>query len=221
MKPISTRLFHRVLMPRHPSSERHPAVIMLHGRGADEEDLLGIAPALDPGLMVLSVRAPYPFAYGGGYTWYDVGEVGTPEPTMFASSYGSLVAFVDEVCAGYPIDTGRLFLYGFSMGSVMSFALGLTLPERFRGIVANSGYVPERTHLELRWDALAATSFFIAHGTQDPVIPVALARRARELFAASNAPISYTEYPMGHEISEGSLDDTVRWMAPLLTRGAG
>lgn len=220
MQAISTRLIHRVLMPEHPSAERHPTVIMLHGRGADEEDLLGISRALDPRLLILSVRAPYPFAYGGGYTWYDVGEVGTPEPTMFASSYDALVEFVSRACTAYPVDTGRLFLYGFSMGSVMSFALGLTLPERFRGVVANSGYVPERTHLAFRWDGLAATSFFIAHGTQDPIIPVALARRAQELFAASNAPVSYAEYPMGHEISERSLSDTVGWMAPLLTGSA-
>jgi len=220
MKLITTQLVHRVLEPAHASAGPHPTLIMLHGRGADEQDLLGIAPALDPRLLIVSARAPFPFGPGGGYTWYDVGEVGAPQPEMFASSYERLLAFVEEVRAGYPVDTGRLFLYGFSMGSVMSLALGLTHPELFRGIVANSGYVPEGTHLTLRWDGLGATAFFIAHGTFDPIIPVAFARRARELFASSNAPVSYAEYPMGHEISERSLRDTVDWMATLLDGSA-
>jgi phospholipase/carboxylesterase len=189
---------------------------MLHGRGADEEDLLGLASYLDERLAVVSARAPYPFEYGGGFTWYDIDETGVPDPEMFRTSYDRLTAFVKEVLDGYPIDRSNLFLLGFSMGSMLSFSLALTRPELFRGVIANSGYVPEGTDLVLRWNELASTAFFIAHGTFDPVIPVGLGRRTRDQFQTSNASWVYREYPMGHEISPESLTDAAQWLKELL-----
>jgi phospholipase/carboxylesterase len=216
MKPLETSLTHRVFMPERPVHGRHPAIIFIHGRGADEEDLLGLSPACDERLLLLSVRAPYPYPPGGGYTWYDADARGTPEPSMFRRSYDMLTGFVEDIRSGYPIDPGRVFLFGFSMGSVMALALSLTRPERYSGVVAHSGYVPEHTNLSFRWKSLAQTSFFLAHGSLDPVIPISLARRAQALFMDSNASLTYREYPMGHQISDESLGDAVRWMAPLL-----
>ena len=211
MKPIDTSLLHRVILPEHSSAAVHPTLIMLHGRGADEEDLPGLLPHMDERLLVLSPRAPYPFGYGG-YTWYDVGEVGEPEPAMFSSSYEKLGAFVRDALRHYPIDRERLFLFGFSMGTVMSYALGLSMPETFRGVLANSGYVPEGTNVPLRWRDLSHTGFFIAHGTGDPVIPVTFGRKARDLFGQSNADWTYHEYPMAHQISEESINDAAAWL---------
>ena len=85
MKTINTALFHRVLPPEADSSGPHPALILLHGMGADEEDLIGLVPELDDRLMVLSVRAPFPFP-SGGYTWYSFGEIASPDPVTFADS---------------------------------------------------------------------------------------------------------------------------------------
>jgi phospholipase/carboxylesterase len=209
-------LHHIALEPEDHTPGPHPTMIMVHGRGANEEDLPGLAARLDRRLFVVSVRAPYPFAYGGGYTWYDVGTVGAPEPTMFRESYERLSQFVDEALRDYPIDPTRLFLLGFSMGTVMSLALGLSRPGLVRGVSANSGYIAEGTHLRYRWNELAGTSFFLAHGTLDPVIPIGMARRAKELLASSNAPYAYREYPMAHQISEESLGDIAQWLQPLL-----
>jgi phospholipase/carboxylesterase len=216
MKAIDSSLFHRVVPPLEESSGPHPVLILLHGRGADEEDLLGLAPALDPHLLLLSVRAPFPFMVSGGYTWYDIQQVGTPHPKMFAESYERLSRFLDDALQAYPIDPARVFLFGFSMGAVMSCALGLTRPALIRGVVAHSGYVPEETSLHFRWNELASTAFFIAHGTEDPVISVEYAHRARTLFESSTAPAVLREYSIGHTISEASLADAVHWMQPLL-----
>jgi len=216
VKAISSTLTHRVVPPLEESTDPSPALILLHGRGADEEDLLGLAPALDPHLLLLSVRAPFPFMTGSGHTWYDIQQIGTPHPKMFAESYERLCRFLDDALAGYPIDPRRVLLFGFSMGAVMSFALGLTHPEKIRGVVAHSGYVPEGTGLRLRWRELERTAFFVAHGTEDPILSVEYARRARALFASSNAPASFKEYGIGHTISEESLADATGWMQPLL-----
>jgi phospholipase/carboxylesterase len=209
-------LHHIALRPEGDTPGPHPAMIMVHGRGADEEDLPGLASQLDGRLHILSVRAPFPFTYGGGYTWYDVGEAGSPEPTMFREGYDRLSQFIDEALREYPIDPARLFLLGFSMGAVMSLALGLARPGVVRGVAAHSGYVAEGTHLQYRWDELSGTSFFIAHGTVDPIVPIAMARRAKALLAASRAPHVYREYPMAHQMSEESLGDLAAWLQPLL-----
>lgn len=215
MKTIQASLPHIVLEPEARASGTLPTLIMVHGRGADEEDLPGLAPMLDPRFLILSVRAPFPFPYGG-YTWYEVGEVGSPDPGMFRESHELFVRFVEEIRAGYPVDPSRLFLFGFSMGTVMSYALSLTRPDLVRGVSANSGYVPEGTHLSFRWDGLRDTGFFIAHGTHDPVISVDFGRRARDLFLASNADMTYREYPMGHQISDESIRDVSAWLRSLV-----
>jgi phospholipase/carboxylesterase len=215
MKAIPTSLVHRVLEPEHSPAAVHPTLIMLHGRGADEEDLLGLSSFLDDRLLCISARAPFAFPYGG-YTWYDIGQVGAPLPGMFDESYAKLVTFVDDVLRHYPVDHSRVYLFGFSMGAVMSYALSLTRQELFRGVSTNSGYVPEGTTLRFRWQDLAGKEFHIAHGVEDQVIPVQMARRAKELFAASNATVVYREYPMDHRISEESLADVAAWFKKSL-----
>ncbi len=216
MKPIASTLYHRILLPEHSTAERHPALIMLHGRGADEEDLLGLAPYLDDRFLIISPRAPRPFASNGGFTWYDVGTIGVPDAATFASSYDLLNRLITDAVAGYPIDPGQIFLFGFSMGTVMSYALALTKPGFFRGVAANSGYVPEGTSLALQWNNLAGTDFFITHGTEDPVIPIEAARHARALFERSTATVMYREYPMGHQISDESFADVNAWLTRKL-----
>jgi len=208
-----TALEHRVLRPERDGAGPHPALIMLHGRGADEEDLIPLAEAFDPSLLILSARAPFPFPSGGGFTWYDVGTIGTPEPAMFRKSCDLLSQFLDEALRAYPVDPAEIYLLGFSMGAVMSYAIALTRPGLFRGVIAHSGYIPEGTHIDLNWGEAHRTPFFIAHGTLDPVIPVAMARRARLLFENAHGRMEYREYPMGHEISRESLRDAAAFLA--------
>lgn len=216
MKAIETTLYHTVFGPRLAGPGPHPTIVLLHGMGADEEDLAGLHTALDGRFLFLSVRAPFPFPVGGGFTWYDFDGTGTPHPETFRSSYDRLVGFLQDIRRGYPVDPGRLILFGFSMGTVMAHAVALTHPGLLRGLVANSGYVPERTHLTFRWDLLGDLDLLITHGTEDPVIPVAMGRRTRELYAASPAHMHYREYPMAHSISQESLDDAAAWLVHLL-----
>jgi len=137
---------------------------------------------------------------------------------MFKSSYEKLATFVDDALTQYPIDKNHLYLLGFSMGTVMSYALALTRPTLFRGIVANSGYIPENTHLTFLWDQVPSTEFLVTHGAQDPVIPIQFARRARQLLEEGHARFTYKEYSMAHEISQESLDDFGTWLTRRLNQ---
>jgi phospholipase/carboxylesterase len=217
LTPLQSSLYH-IVAPSGPSEERggpRPALILLHGRGADENDLMGLAPYLDPHFMFLSVRAPFRFPFAG-WTWYEILEVGSPHPEQFKESYERLCQFLDDVKRHYPVDPERMFLLGFSMGSVMSYALSLTKPEHIAGVVAHSGYIPENTELQFQWDKLDRTAFFVAHGTHDAVIPVDFGRRARDLLVKSNTQLTYKEYPIAHQISDKSLHDLSGWLKQRL-----
>src|SRR5260370_30315445 len=125
MNLISTSLIHKVLAPQRRSPGKSPALVLLHGRGANEDDLLGLAEYLDDRLLLISPRAPFPFQFGGGYAWYDVEDIGRPEPVMFAESYRKLMQFLSDVVAGYPVDPATLLVCGFSMGTMMAYSAAL------------------------------------------------------------------------------------------------
>jgi phospholipase/carboxylesterase len=214
---ITTILIHKIRPPLSTGSERPPALVLLHGRGTNEDDLLGLVDFLDPRFFIISARAPYPFQDGfGGYTWYDLPQVGSPNLKQFDESYRRLIQFLGDVKTGYPVDEHRLFLLGFSMGSVMSFAAALTVPGLVRGIVAHSGYIPENANLRFAWDRLSRLSVFVAHGIHDPVLSIDYGRRAHELLKKSTAEYTYKEYPIPHTISEQSLADLADWLQKRL-----
>jgi len=214
---ISSTLVHKIRPATVAAGVKSPALILLHGRGTNEDDLLGLADYFDPRFFVIAVRAPFKFDQTfGGFTWYELRDVGNPHQQQFEESYNRLTQFVQDVKRLYPIDTTRVFLLGFSMGSIMSFALSLTKPEMVSGVIAHSGYIPENTPLKFAWDQIQRRPFFVAHGVNDPVIPVHLARRAHELLLQSKADVTYTEYPIPHTISEQSLSDMSTWLQKKL-----
>jgi phospholipase/carboxylesterase len=214
---ISSTLVHKIRQPGGTKIRNHPVLMLLHGRGTTEDDLLGLVDYLDPRFFVVSVRAPFKFEQGiGGYTWYDVQDVGIPHPMQFEESYNRLTQFVLDVNQNYPVDPRRVFMLGFSMGSIMSLALSLTKPELIRGVVAHSGYIPENTSLRFAWDRLQDLSLFIAHGVADSVIPVQLGRRAHDLLSKTQADLTYKEYPIAHSMSEQSVSDLADWLQKKL-----
>ena len=214
---ISSTLVHKVRPPATSGSTKPPAVILLHGRGTNEDDLLSPADFLDPRLFIVSARAPYRFEEGmGGFTWFGLQEIGRPDPQQFSEAYHHLTQFIGDVKTGYPVDSARVFLLGFSMGSIMSFAVALTQPHIVRGIIAHSGYIPESVSLQFAWTQLASLSVFVAHGLHDPVIPIQKARRAQELLSKTGADLTYKEYPIPHTISEESLADLSQWLQKKL-----
>lgn len=211
MQPIASTLHHIILEPEADTRAPHPAVIMLHGLGADEHDLAGLAQFLDPRLLTISVRAPFPLEWGG-YKWYDFYDAGKPDPVQFRESTDRLLQFIHDALGSYPIDHRHLYLLGFSMGTVMALAMALSQPSLFRGVIANSGYLAEETHLTYRWNEIGGKSFYVAHGVYDELIPVQASRIIRSKLEDAGARVEYHEYPMAHEISEQSLQAMTRWL---------
>jgi phospholipase/carboxylesterase len=212
MRLIKTSLIHQIAPFDEKQPGLHPTLLLLHGRGANEDDLLGLVPYLSPQLLCIAARAPLDFS-NGGYTWYDLQEIGSPNIAQFTHSYNLLINFLEDIQNHYPVDPQRTFVLGFSMGTVMAYALALTKPEMIKGIVAHSGYVPENMPLQFQWEHLANTAFFVAHGIYDPVIPIEFGRKANDLLTKSHAELVYREYPIQHQISDESLRDLTNWLA--------
>jgi len=207
----SPSLFSKIAPLSTNESGPHPTLVFLHGRGTDENDLLGLTPNFDPHFLIASVQAPYKFPYGG-YTWFDVDENGVVNIDQLLNSRNSFLRWLDDFQQKYPVDSTKLFLFGFSMGAMMSLAVSLSSPKRFKGIVAHSGLLPQHERLSYRWDDLDALSFFIAHGKQDPIVPIELGRQAHRLLVQANANILYREYPIQHTICDESLLDISTWL---------
>jgi phospholipase/carboxylesterase len=205
-KQLNSTLTHVTLPPREPALSRPPLLLLLHGRGADEHDLIPLTHYLDARFFIISVRAPLRFSYGG-YAWFEILESGSPEPKEFRNSFETLATFIDDARAHYPVAPGPLFVFGFSMGAMLALAYTLAVPSAVRAVAAHSGYLPDEIHRPYQWNTLRGISIFQAHGLNDPVVPIARARRSSELLSRSDAAYTYKEYSIQHQISEESIAD--------------
>jgi phospholipase/carboxylesterase len=194
-------------------------LILHHGRGADEHDLLGLADVLDPQrrLHVVTPRGPLTVPGWPGYHWYVVPRVGYPEPETFRSAYGKLADFHDELWGRTGVGPDRTVLGGFSMGSVMSYALGLG-GERPApaGILAFSGFVPTVSGWEPSLADRIQLRAFIAHGRQDPVMQVQFGRAARDLLSGAGLEVEYHESDVGHQIDPHHIPAATDWLSATL-----
>ena len=198
-----------VFQPASQTSETKSTLIMLHGRGADEHDLFGLKDRLDPRLDIYSLRAPFEFEWGG-YAWFDLFEDGTVDEKSFAQSRDEITAFI------LTVKTDKLFLLGFSMGAIMSYSIALSHPGICSGILALSGFAAPQLEKDYQLQQLQDLHIFISHGVNDPVIPIASARKTKAMLDGSNASVAYREYPMAHQISEECLTDLSVWLRERL-----
>jgi len=213
-EPVEGALTHRVVQPRQACADAPPTLLLLHGRGSDEVDLLGLASELDPRLFVVSARAP--FELGFGYHWYELVEVGRPEPRTFAEGFRRLDQFTRDLAELYGTDPQQLYLLGFSQGAMMAGTLTLRAPERVAGTIMLSGYLPLSAGMEYDESGLAGRPFFVAHGAQDPVIPVEFGREAAEYLRKVDADLEYREYSMAHQVEYDELRDVSQWLTGRL-----
>jgi phospholipase/carboxylesterase len=208
-----------VYTERPPAGEAQGLLVLHHGRGTDERDLLPLADELDPArrLHVAAPRGPLTIPGWPGYHWYVVPRVGYPDPASFFAAHRLLAAFHDELWQRTGIAPERTVLGGFSMGAVMSYALGLSRERPAPGgILAFSGFVPVVDGWQPSLADRSRLRAFIAHGRRDPVIAVDFARHAREELRAGGIDVDYHESDVAHQIDPAHLADAVGWLAETL-----
>jgi phospholipase/carboxylesterase len=211
------------LIFRERPADGDPAglLVLHHGRGADEHDLLGLADVLDPErrLHVVTPRAPLTIPGWPGYHWYVVPRVGFPDPDTFHGAFSALAELHDELWERTGLTSDRTVLGGFSMGSVMSYSLGLSADRPApAGILAFSGFVPTVEGWEPSLADRTTTRVFIAHGRNDPIMEVAFARRARELLESGGLDVDYHESDVAHTIDPAHVPTAEAWLRRSVPR---
>jgi phospholipase/carboxylesterase len=200
---------------REAAGEARGTIVLLHGRGADEHDLLPLLGVLDPQRRYRGIAVGGPLALPpGGRHWYAVPRVGYPDPLTFDATYAQLGRFLDEELG---LDWSRTVVGGFSQGGVMSYALGLGAGRPVpAGVLAMSSFIPQTE--SWRPDLASRPGLPVAHvhGEHDPVIPVTFARQARDLLTAAGLPVLYREFPGGHHVDPRLLPDIAAWLVNCL-----
>jgi phospholipase/carboxylesterase len=196
---------------RPAAGEAEGALVLFHGRGADEYDLLGLLDELDPDRRLdgYCPRGPLSLPPGGAH-WYVVPRVGYPDPATFARGFAAAAGFVDGLAYE------RIVVGGFSQGAVMALAtaLGADRP-RPAAVIGFSGFLPEVDGWSLGdepWPPIA-----IGHGTYDPIIPIEFGHRARDRLVAAGASVLYRESPMGHALDPAFVRDLRGFVANATT----
>jgi phospholipase/carboxylesterase len=219
METEKLSLHHLIQFPSSAQKQKsdilYPTILALHGRGSNEQDLIGLAPHLPENLLWISPRAPLLLG-PNSYEWYRVKIIGKPDPEQVASALETIDHFIDELLPAYPIDPQKLFLLGFSQGSLLSMCYALTHPTHVAGVIAQSGYIPGHINFEIDESRVKHKPFSLTHGIQDTMIPIEWARLSRDRLQTLGVDLTYQEFQMGHSVSMDSLQVIATWLKKQL-----
>ncbi len=204
---------------REPKTKavKNPLLLLLHGYGSNEADLFSFASELPDEYYVVSARAPYDLQYGS-YAWYainfDADQNKFSDHDQAVVSRDLVLNFIDELLAIYPIDASDITLIGFSQGSILSYSIALSYPEKIQKVAAMSGYL----NLDIIKENYQNNDFsnlkiFASHGTVDQVIPVDWARKTPAILEGLGIKTTYKEYPIGHGVSPQNFHDLKIWLS--------
>jgi len=207
-----------------PAAPANAAVIWMHGLGADGHDFEPVVPEFDlpPAVQARFVfpHAPYrPITINGGHVmrgWYDIAELNSlrqqeDESGIRASARAIEALIAQQVSSGIP--TRRIVLAGFSQGAAMALHTGLRYAQPLAGIIALSGYLPLMASFPTdAHNANAHTPIFLAHGTDDNVVPLHLGESTRVLLERDNYVVTWRTYPMPHSVSALEIRDIAEFL---------
>ncbi len=211
-----TLLLEHNYRPAKNASENPPAIIMLHGFGSDENDLFSFANELPEKYAIISLKAPIRLEpYGNA--WYNIyfdnsqGKFSDDEQAIASRELVSKC--IDEVIEKYKIDKNNITLLGFSQGTILSFAVALSYPEKVKNVIGLSGYINE----EILKDGFKKNDFsnlkvYTSHGSVDQVIPVQWARKTEPFLKNLNIDCTYSEFPVGHGVAPQNFYELKNWL---------
>ena len=222
MNASAFSLTHLSRPPIEPPKGKAPLLVLLHGVGSNEQDLMGLAEYLDPRWHLISARAPIvmgPQSFG----WFQVqwDQTGRLRFDMeeARASVEMVKRFVQELYDSYEVDPSQTYLVGFSQGAILSSAIMLTAPDTVAGAVLMSGRPPrDMAESVVAPEQLRNKPIIQTHGLYDEVISIEEGRALRDTLAVFPVALDYSEYPMGHTISLDSLNHVNRWLADRLSK---
>ncbi|SFU70819.1 phospholipase/carboxylesterase [Pustulibacterium marinum] len=209
-----------ITRPAKENTAETPVLFMFHGYGSNEEDLFSFAQELSEDIYIISVQAPYqlpPY----GYAWYaiefDANGAKWSDDEQARNSRDLMANFITEACDAYSLNAENVTLLGFSQGTILSYAVALSYPEKVKNVIALSGYINKeilvsdyasKNHKDL--------NFYVSHGTQDQVLPIEWARNAKETLDELQIPYVFEEYPVGHGVAPQNFFSFKNWLEKLV-----
>ena len=197
-------------------ADKNPLILLLHGYGSNEQDLFSFASELPEEYYVISARAPYDLQYGS-YAWYainfDADENKFSDHNQAILSRDLISNFIDELIQNYPINPKDVTLLGFSQGTILSYAVALSYPEKVQRVVALSGYLNEEIIApNYKNNDFSKLKIFVSHGSVDQVIPIDWAKKAPKILDHLNIPNEFKEYQVGHGVAPQNFTDLKKWL---------
>ncbi|TRO66608.1 alpha/beta hydrolase [Christiangramia sabulilitoris] len=208
-------LQHIIREPKN-KSEKSPVLLLLHGYGSDENDLFSFANELPEDLFIISAKAPYRMQpYGNA--WYaihwDNNDGKFSDDLQAIKSRETIRDFIDEIIEKYPVDPSNINLLGFSQGSILSYAVALSYPEKIKNVIALSGYINQGILKEnFRENNFSNLDFYCSHGSVDQVIPVEWARKNKPFLDELGIRNTYSEFPVGHGVAPQNFFELKDWL---------
>lgn len=205
-----------IIKPSSLTTGKTPVIFLFHGYGSNEEDLFSFAPELPSEYTIISVRAPYSLE-GFGYAWYainfDAQQGKWSDNEQAKESREKIVRFIDEACTTYHLNSENISLLGFSQGTILSYAVALSYPQKIKRVIALSGYInkdiltadyQEKNHENLK--------IYASHGQVDQVIPPEWAQQIPDFLDRLKIRHVYEEFPVGHGVSPQNFYSLKNWL---------
>jgi phospholipase/carboxylesterase len=206
-----------VIRPSKNVLKKSPPLFMFHGYGSNEADLFSFASQLPEELFIISARAPFELM-PNGYAWYAIqyDPIGGKwsDDKQAVKSRDLIVDFIEKAIAAYNLDSENVTLLGFSQGTILSYAVALSYPEKVKNVVALSGFINEKILVD-GWqnNNFSDLNIYASHGNVDQVIPVAWAQNAKKLLEKQKIRHVYEEYPVGHGVAAQNFYSFQKWLS--------
>ena len=206
---------HNYKAPKNPTPQS-PAIIMLHGYGSDENDLFSFAGELPEQYHIIALKAPLPLQpYGNA--WYhihfDANDGKFNDIPQAVASRDLIANCIDEVISVYNVSAENITLLGFSQGTILSFAVALSYPEKVKNVIGLSGYIATDMLKEgYENNDFSKLEVYSSHGSVDQVIPVTWARKTNPFLDQLHIPCAYSEFPVGHGVSPQNFGELKSWL---------
>ncbi|MGM9951690.1 MAG: alpha/beta hydrolase [Lysinibacillus sp.] len=193
------------------STEKQPAIFLLHGLGSNEQDLLQLVGAFEGNCHIFSLQGP--IKHRPGYAFYTFEEEGFPTREVFDKVIQFTQAFIFEAIQEYDLDMEKIYVVGFNQGAVVAQTLALVMGSAIRGVAALSGYIPEFVAVEYNKLPMDKSKIFISHGEYDYDFPLSWGEGSAAFFKDHGADVTFKTYPDGHGVSQENLKDLVAFIA--------
>ncbi len=212
-----TLSLHHIIKAPSVQKEKTPVLFMFHGYGSNEEDLFSFASELPETLCIISVRAPYPMQPHGN-AWYaiyfDAAQGKFSDDAQAIESRDRIAQFIDEAVAAYDLDASNVSILGFSQGTILSYAVALSYPQKIKNVIALSGYLNEAILAEgYASNDFSNLSIYCSHGTVDQVIPIDWALKAPEKLQTLGIATELQQFPVGHGVAPQNFYQFKEWLA--------